>query len=92
MPGDVATGFTAARDKSEKGAEVYTNIRKAVSAMEKDEQNGMCPEQMAHLFYKMATKRNPAPRIVGGVTYAIFCFLNRILPTRFVNWLEGVMY
>ena len=47
MPGDVATGFTGARDKSEKGAEVYANITKAVSAMEKDEQNGMRPEQMA---------------------------------------------
>jgi len=92
MPGDVATGFTAARDKSEKGAEVYQNISKAVSAMEKDEQNGMRPEQMAQIFYKMATRRNPAPYYIGGTVYKIFCLLNRLLPTRFVNWIEGAMY
>jgi len=92
MPGDVATGFTAARDKSERGAEVYTNVTKAVAAMEKDERNGMRPEQMARLFYKMATRRNPSPYYVGGLTYRIFCFLNRLLPTRFVNWIEGIMY
>jgi len=92
MPGDVATGFTAARDKSEQGAEVYQNVNKAVAAMEKDEQNGMKPVQMAKIFYRMATRRNPAPFYVGGGVYKVFCFLNRILPTRFVNWLEGVMY
>lgn len=92
MPGDVATGFTAARDKSEKGVEVYQNVNKAVSAMEKDEQNGMQPEQMAQLFYKMATRRHPAPYYVGGLTYRIFCLLNRLLPTRFVNRIEGIMY
>lgn len=92
MPGDVATGFTAARDKSEQGADVYPNISKAVSAMEKDEQNGMRPEKMAKLFYKMATRRNPAPYYVGGFVYRVFCTLNRLLPTRFVNWIEGIMY
>lgn len=92
MPGDVATGFTAARDKSDKGAEVYQNITKAVSAMERDEQNGMRPEQMAQMFYKMATRRSPSPYYVGGLAYKCFCLLNRILPTRFVNWIEGIMY
>lgn len=92
MPGDVATGFTDARNKSEKGTEVYTNVSKAVSAMEKDEKNGMKPQQMADIFYKMATRRNPSPYYVGGLTYKIFCLLNRILPTRFVNWIEGIMY
>ena len=92
MPGDVATGFTGARDKSEKGAEVYANITKAVSAMEKDEQNGMRPEQMAGIFYRMATRRHPAPFYIGGGVYKLFCLLNRLLPTRFVNWIEGVMY
>lgn len=92
MPGDVATGFTAARDKSERGADVYANITKAISAMEKDEQNGMRPEQMAELFYKMATRRNPSPYYVGGLAYKVFCLLNRLLPTRFVNWIEGIMY
>ena len=33
MPGDVSTGFTAARNKSEEGMNAYVNIRKAVAAM-----------------------------------------------------------
>ena len=92
MPGDVATGFTAARDKSDKGATVYQNETKAIAAMERDEQNGMRPEQMAAMFYKMATRPNPSPYYVGGLTYKVFCLLNRLLPTRFVNWVEGIMY
>jgi NAD(P)-dependent dehydrogenase (short-subunit alcohol dehydrogenase family) len=92
MPGDVSTGFTAARDKSEAGEEVYHNIRKAVSAMEKDEQAGMSPMQMAQCFWRIANKRCPAPQYVGGLTYGIFCFLDRILPKRLVNWIVGRLY
>lgn len=92
MPGDVATGFTAARDKSEKGAEVYANVRKAVTAMEKDELNGMTPDKMAKSFYRMATRHHPAPLYIGGGMYKLFCLLNRLLPTRLVNRIEGMMY
>ncbi len=92
MPGDVSTGFTAARAKSEAGEEVYGNIRKAVSAMEKDEQAGMSPASMAQCFWHIANKRFPAPQYVGGFTYGIFCFLDRILPKRLVNWIVGKLY
>ena len=41
MPGDTATGFTAARKKSEEGDDLYSGrISRSVSRMEKDEQNG----------------------------------------------------
>ncbi len=92
MPGDVSTGFTAARKKSEEGMDAYGNIRKAVSAMEKDEQGGMSPLQMAKQLYRIATRRNPAPQYVGGGQYALFCFLDRILPKRLVNWIVGQLY
>lgn len=92
MPGDVSTGFTAARAKSEDGAAVYTNIRHAVSAMEKDEQAGMTPHKMAQCFWAIANKRNPAPLYVGGGVYRLLCFFDRLLPKRFVNWIEGRMY
>ena len=49
MPGDVSTGFTAARDKSVAGEEVYTRLRRAVEAMEKDERNGMTPQYIARV-------------------------------------------
>ena len=92
MPGDVSTGFTAARSKSEEGMNAYVNIRKAVAAMEKDEQGGMEPIQMAKQLYSMATRRCPAPQYIGGAQYKLFCFLDRILPKRFVNWVVGKLY
>ena len=92
MPGDVATGFTAARVKSEAGSEVYGNIQKAVAAMEKDEQGGMQPTQMARCFYRIATTRCPKPQYIGGFQYKVFCLLDRLLPKRFVNWVVGKLY
>ena len=92
MPGDVSTGFTDARRKSIAGEDVYTGAHKAVATMERDERGGMKPEQMARLFYHIATCRSPKPQYVGGFEYKVFCFLDRILPKRFVNWLEYKVY
>ena len=92
MPGDVATGFTSARTKSNSGDEVYTHARKAVEAMEKDEQSGMTPAKMAHDLWCIANKHHPAPQYVGGAPYKILCFLDRLLPKRLVNWIEGKLY
>ena len=92
MPGDVSTGFTDARAKSTAGEEVYTHAAKAVSSMEKDERGGMQPIQMAKLFYHIATCLSPRPQYIGGFIYRVFCFLDNVLPKRFVNWIEGKMY
>ena len=92
MPGDVCTGVTAARSKSEAGMDVYPNIREAVAVMEKDEASGMSPHRMARDLYAIATRRSPAPQYVGGTKYKLFCFLDRILPKRFVNWVVGQQY
>ncbi len=92
MPGDVATGFTSARAKGTEGADVYPRAEQAVAAMEKDEQNGMSAEKMATALWRIAISRFPAPLNVGGWQYKIFCFLDRILPKRVVNRIEGMMY
>ena len=92
MPGDVSTGFTDARDKSTVGEEVYRHADKAIKTMERDERGGMKPVQMAKLFYHIATCYSPRPQYVGGFQYRIFCFLDCILPKRFVNWIEGKLY
>ena len=92
MPGDVSTGFTDARSKSTSGEEVYRGAHKAVTAMERDERNGMAPEQMARLFWHIATCRSPRPQYVGGFGYRVLCFLDRLLPKRFVNWIEYKVY
>lgn len=92
MPGDVATGFTAAREKSEEGEDVYPNIHSAVSAMEKDERKGMSPQQMARQFYHIATVRHPRPQYIGGPLYKCFCILDWLLPKRLVNYIVGKLY
>lgn len=94
MPGDVRTGFTDARQKnvSELEKQVYPRTEKAVAAMEKDERNGMQPEQMARLFYRMATRRFLPVYTIGGGMYKLFCLLDRLLPKTLVNKIEGAMY
>ncbi len=92
MPGDVATGFTAARTKDETGQDIYPHAHKAVATMEQDEQNGMSPHQMAKDYWRIANKRNPAPQYIGGGAYQILCLLDRLLPKRLVNWIEWKVY
>lgn len=92
MPGDVATGFTDARRKSTAGEEVYHMAQKAITTMEHDERGGMQPVQMAKLFYHIATCYSPRPQYVGGFGYRVLCFLERLLPKRFVNWIEYKVY
>lgn len=92
MPGDVATGFTDAREKSIQGMEVYGALQSAVAAMEKDERGGMSPASMARDLYRMATCQCPKPQYVGGAIYKVFCLLNRLLPKRLVNWIVGQLY
>lgn len=92
MPGDVSTGFTDARAKSTKGEEIYRGARKAITTMERDERAGMSPKQMARLFYHIATCHDPRPQYIGGFSYRVLCFLERLLPKRFVNWIEYKVY
>lgn len=92
MPGDVSTGFTDARNKSNAGNEVYTHAMQAVETMEKDERQGMSPLQMANDLYRIATTHEPAPQYIGGFIYKVFCFLDRLLPKRLVNYIVGQLY
>ncbi len=93
MPGDAKTGFTASREKSEEGNEIYGGaIERAVSAMEKDEQGGMTPDAVAAKIWRAATVKHPRPFYVAGGKYRLFMVLNRLLPSSTVNWIIGKMY
>lgn len=92
MPGDVATGFTNARSKSQAGSDIYTHMQNAVSAMEKDEQNGMTCEYLARQLYKLATRQNPKPLYTAGLQYRLFVVLEKLLPKRLSNWIVGKLY
>ena len=70
MPGDIHTGFTAAREKSAVGDDVYGGrIEKAVSAMEKDERNGMSPDVAGAYLAKIAGKKRVKPLYAIGAQY-----------------------
>ena len=93
MPGDVKTGFTAAREKSGEGDELYGKvIAKSVGTMEHDEQNGMSPDRIAKKVYSMAQKRRPKPLCTVGAQYKLFAFLVKVLPASLVNRLVGMIY
>jgi len=93
MPGDVRTGFTAARVKSTEGEESYRGvIEKSVARMEKDEINGMSPEYIAGQIYKIAVKPKVKPLYAFGTQYKLFAVLSKFLPSGFVNAVVGSMY
>ena len=92
MPGDVSTGFTKNREKSIDGSEVYTRLNKSVETMEYDETHGMTPDKMAKKLLKISRKSRVKPLYVGGGKYALFCFLAKLFPTRFFNWVVGKLY
>lgn len=93
QPGDIATGFTAAREKSIAGDEAYGGrISKSVAKMEHDEQNGMKPETAGAYVAKIAMKKHPKPLYTIGFSYKAICVLLKLLPCRLSNWLIGKLY
>ena len=92
LPGDVATGFTDAREKDQVSGGVYKRSDSAVAAMEKDERNGMTPDYAAGVIFHAASVRRPKPMIVVGPKYRVFYVLFKFLPARLVYWVIGKMY
>ncbi len=92
MLGDAKTGFTAVRRKDSSGDRVYTKNVSAVAAMEKDEQNGMSPYDVAGVILKAAKKKHPAPFYIAGGKYKVFHILVKMLPARLAYFVIGLMY
>lgn len=93
LPGDVKTGFTKAREKSLDGEKEYGGrIERSVSLMEKDEQGGMTPDFVAKKIYKVGKKKRVKPMYTVGFKYKLFTVLNKILPSRLVNYIVYLIY
>jgi len=93
MPGDVHTGFTAAREKNEDGSELYGGtIKRAVSSMEKDEISGMTPDYIASVIYRVSQKKSPRVLYVAGPKYKLFVVIAKLLPVNFSNKIVGKLY
>ena len=93
QPGDIQTGFTAAREKSIAGDEAYDGrISKSVAKMEHDEENGMDPAAAGAYIAKVALKKQPKPVYTIGFSYKAICVLLKLLPSRLANWVIGKLY
>lgn len=92
-PGDICTEFTAAREKSFQGDEIYCGrISKSVSGMEKDEQKGMKPEIAGEYIVKIALKKKVKPVYAIGVSYKFLCVLCKVFPGGIRNAIVGMLY
>ncbi len=93
MPGDIRTGFTAAREKSQAGDDQYGGrIQRSVAKMEKDEQSGMDPAAAGRYVAHVALRRGCKPLCAIGFVYKLFCLINKLLPARLINFLLGLLY
>ena len=93
QPGDIRTGFTAAREKEVLGDDIYSGrISRSVAGMERDEQNGMSAEAAAKYIAKVADSRDKKPVRTIGFSYKLVCVLAKLLPVRAVNRLIGMLY
>ncbi|MBR1659824.1 MAG: SDR family NAD(P)-dependent oxidoreductase [Oscillospiraceae bacterium] len=93
LPGDIKTGFTAAREKSPEGDAVYGGrIARGVAAMERDEQTGMDSAAAGRRIADIALRPSVKAEYSIGFKYQFFVILARLLPVRLKYWIIGRMY
>ena len=93
MPGDIKTGFTAARRKSIIGDDAYEGrIARSVACMEKDEQNGMSPAVAGAFIARLALKKSVSPYNTIGFMYKCCILLSKLLPGRLIRFILEMMY
>lgn len=93
QPGDIATGFTAARQKNLEGDELYGGaISRSVSKMERDEQKGMSAQRAGRYVARVATRRRCKPIATIGLSYKAIHVLIKLLPASAVNRLIRALY
>lgn len=93
MPGDVATGFTAARAKNPAGDDEYNGrISRSVSVMEHDEQTGITAADAGKFVAEKALQKKVPILCTLGGKYKLFVFLTRFLPNRVLVDLVGQIY
>ena len=92
-PGDTKTGFTDSRNIYNPEDSIYHDVcDRSIKKMEHDERNGKDPISVAEVAYKISKRKNPPIRVAVGFEYKLICFLNKILPSRFVDYILSKMY
>ncbi len=94
-PGDTKTGFTASRIMSA-NAKIEENYmpesRKAIQQMEKDEENGCPPDNVAKVVCRIAGKKRPPVRVTVGFAYKLIYGFSKILPTKLKLFVLKLIY
>ena len=92
-PGDTKTGFTSARKTYNPDGNPYFDVcKRSVNRMAHDEQYGKTPESVVDVIIKIIGKKNPPVRTAVGFSYKFACFLIKILPSKFVDYILGKIY
>lgn len=93
MPGDIATGFTAAREKEVQGDDVYAGrIARSVAKMEQDERGGMQPAIVGELAARAATKKRVKLLYAVRFDYKAIVVLAKLLPASLLCRLVELLY
>jgi len=95
-PGDFATGFTASRINSEatqQSKEYGAQFEKTLKNIEKEEQNGLKPERLAEVVYRIANSKHPKFRYkVGNLVQVGFAKCKTWIPSRTYQFLLRIFY
>ena len=96
MPGDVKTGFTAARKVAVKAQDAdspyFLKTLKGLEAMTKDEVNGMKPEVIGRAIVMQLRRRRMKPEVTPTFIYSLLVWAIRRFPQSFVLRIIGKMY
>ena len=94
LPGDIKTDFTKNRlQPAQTQNKLYDErIKKSISRMEKDEENGMKPIKIAKKIHQLINQKHMPLRSTVGFSYKMIRLLQRILPERFIYWAVKKLY
>lgn len=96
LPGDTKTDFTKNRKftiaSQTENSVYYKTMKKSVSRMEKDEQNGMSPYDVGKLIVNQVVNKNTDKLVVPGWMNKIIYFLYTHFPNNFRLWAVSKLY
>ncbi|MDO5733236.1 MAG: SDR family NAD(P)-dependent oxidoreductase [Eubacteriales bacterium] len=93
LPGDLSTGFTAQRQKTESPAlKYYPNYLRSIERMERDELGGKDASWLAAQAYHRLNRPMRKTWRIPGASYKSLYLLEKILPLRLVDYLLKKIY
>ncbi len=91
-PGDFATGFTAARRKSEatpQAIAAYPSLLTTTSRLEEEELNGFKPDYLARRISRIVSVRRPRCRyVISNLEQRLSVFLKAVMPD---SWFSAIL-